>query len=221
MKKRKYTLFVPTFLILLLLTGCNGQKETKVVEVLQEDTGVVTIEGHNFTQTDMDFYTLMQKVKHELNRAKNAESLKGAALEDSNSYWESQNHQYENINAQLQNLIEIYSMSLLAKEKHFSVPDDKLEQEITSLYTKIKDHTVIQEMINEYGEENYKLNIRQYVTEKMLSDRVVSELEKTVRSENPDASEQEIKYEVITAYDELVMDHISGLEIGIHLTSSK
>ena len=208
--------------LLSVLGGCV-EKEVQPIEqegqqqpAVEEDV-VVRIEETTFTQADMAFYTLMQRVKNELNRSEDAETLQGEALNDSNAYWDGQNDLYDNVNVQLQNLIEIHAMSLLAKEKNYFVPEDKLDQEVLEFNKGIEHHVVIQDMIQQYGEEDYHLDLRGYMRERMLRDRVAADIEKTVLEELPDAEEQELRYEVNTRYDELAMEQISSLDRQIFL----
>ena len=208
--------------LLSVLGGCV-EKEVQPIEqegqqqpAVEEDV-VVRIEETTFTQADMAFYTLMQRVKNELNRSDDAETLQGEALNDSNAYWDGQNDLYDNVNVQLQNLIEIHAMSLLAKEKNYFVPEDKLDQEVLEFNKGIEHHVVIQDMIQQYGEEDYHLDLRGYMRERMLRDRVAADIEKTVLEELPDAEEQELRYEVNTRYDELAMEQISSLDRQIFL----
>lgn len=220
MKNYTCILFI-VLLSIFILQGCAGEAEgTRNVSndrAVEASDVVVTIEGRDFTTEDMKFYTLMQKVKNELNRIGDAEGLNGEKLDESNAYWEAQNLQYDNINVQLQNMIEIYAMSLLGKEKNYFVPVEKLEKEIEDFNSAIASNELIQGMIQQFGEKNYMLGIRDYTEERMLRDRVADEINKMVREENPNAIEQEVKFLMNNAYDELYEDHVSQLELVIHL----
>lgn len=208
--------------LLFVLGGC-AEKEVQPIEQEEQqqpavdEDAVVRIEETTFTQADMAFYTLMQRVKNELNRSEDAETLQGEALNDSNAYWDGQNDLYDNVNVQLQNLIEIHAMSLLAEEKNYFVPDDKLDQEVLEFNKGIEHHVIIQDMIQQYGEEDYHLDLRGYMRERMLRDRIAADIEKTVLEELPDAEGQELRYEVNTRYDELAMEQISSLDRQIFL----
>ena len=213
-------------LIIALLSVLGGCAEKEVQPIEQEEQqqqpavdedAVVRIGETTFTQADMAFYTLMQRVKNELNRSTDAETLQGEALSDSDAYWDGQNDLYDNVNVQLHNLIEIHAMALLAEEKNYFVPDDKLDKEVLDFTKGIEDHLVIQEMIQQYGEEDYQLDLRGYMRERMLRDRVATDIEKTVLEELPDAEEQELRYEVNTRFDELAMEQISSLDREIYL----
>ena len=208
-------------LLLLLLGVCAESKDPQVKKSKPElsagTENVVKIEGTTFTRDDMEFYALMQKTKNELNRATDAEGLQGQALSASDAYWDAQNKMFDNVNVKLQNLIEIHAMSLLAEEKNYFVPYEELGLKVTEYYEIIEDNAAIQEMIKQYGEENHDLNVEAYMRESMLRDRVAADIEKTVLDELPDVTEQEIRYEVNTRYDELSMDQISGLEMKIYI----
>ncbi|AOV06270.1 hypothetical protein [Sporosarcina ureilytica] len=213
------------FIILILigtLFGCVIKDESIVEDHLNEAVKaesdyIVAIEGHQFFEKDMDFYTFMQKVKNEVNRVNDAESLTGKELEESNQFWEAQNKQYDNINVQLQKMIEIHTMSLLAKEKNYFIPVDKLEAEVKRFNALIAEMPTVQEMIQRYGEKNYKSNIRLYMEESMMRDRIIDDIEKEVWEKKPDASDQEIKFLAKEYYEELYQDHLSQLELEINV----
>lgn len=204
------------------LFGCVEKEES----IIQDDSNdavetksdyIVSIEGHQFFENDMDFYTFMQKLKNEVNRINDAEGLIGKELEDNDQFWEAQNKQYDNINVQLQKMIDMHAMSLLAKEKNYFIPVEKLEAEVKRFNAVIADLPTVQEMIQQYGEKNYKSNIRLYLEESMLRDRIIGDIEKEVGEKNPDASNQEINFLVKEFYEELYQDHLSQLELHINV----
>lgn len=224
MKTKRYLLAMMIAGILMIFFGCAEKnssltKKTDTEPVSQVETGdaVVTIEGTTLTYDDMEFYTFIQKLKNESNRIADAKHLQGEDLEKSEAYWNTQNEHYEKTNAQLQHMIEIHSMSLLAEEKNYFVPDDQLNEAIEELKLVIESNEVLKKMLNDYGEKNFRLSIPNYMRESLLRDRIVNDIEKTVLDEIPNASEQELKYEVNTRYDDLAMEQLSSLEMKIHL----
>ena len=219
---RKYKQVFAAVTLTIILSGCSGNEEAIVEKhsndvVANETDYIVTIENHGFLKEDMEFYTLMQKVKNEVDRVNDAEDLTGKELDESNNFWEAQNKQYDNINAQLQNMIEIHAMSLLAKEKNYYIPMEKLDAEVERLNAVIDTVPTLQKMIQRYGEKNYKVNIRGYMEERMLRDRIAADIKKTVREENPQADEQEIRFLIKDHYDDLYQDQVSQLELVINL----
>src|SRR5699024_2449624 len=122
------------FLLLLsfsLLIGCstNAQSNTEQNDgeeaqseqqtELQTDEDVVTIEDKTFTGDDLDFYTTMNQLKLVV-------QIESAEDDNTVAYIEEQRTYYENINVNLHSMIELYAMSLLAEEKNYFVPDEKL-----------------------------------------------------------------------------------------------
>src|SRR5699024_5258531 len=77
-------------------TEANSSSEDN--EETSDDDSVVTIDGDDMTYDDLEFYTLMDKIKIELNRAEDKKSLSGDELNDKNAYWDEQIAQYENVN---------------------------------------------------------------------------------------------------------------------------
>src|SRR5690625_6706677 len=57
--------------------------------------------------------------------------------DDTIAYLEEQRTYYDNINVNLQSMIELYAMSLLAEEKNYFVPEDKLQTAIKKYNEKV------------------------------------------------------------------------------------
>ncbi len=216
---RKEKLIAVLIVFLLIITGCSKEDvaDSSSGLVNDESETIVKIEAREFVAEDMEFYTFMQKVKNEINRIADAEGLEGQALEETNKFWAKENERYDHVNTQLQNMIEMYAMSLLAKEKNYFIPMEKLDKELADFNAIVARHTSIQEMIEAYGEKEYKLNSRSYTEESMLRKRIVKDLDEEIREANPNASEQEIKYLISNAYDDLYEDHVSQLNVEINL----
>lgn len=206
MKNRKWLWLTLSglLLVIFLLASCASDgnsnkavdKEVKnqaAGEYNQEEgsESIVTIDGEDMTRDDLAFYTLMDKIKIELNRAEDENNLSGEELADKNAYWDEQLAQYENINIGLQSMIEIKSMSLLAQEKNYFVPDEKLEAKIEDFDKQTKGNKAVTQLIQEYGEKAYYYQLREFVRESTLRDRVAKDLSEDIAEENPDASEIE------------------------------
>ncbi|WP_262175748.1 hypothetical protein [Saccharococcus sp. Marseille-Q5394] len=220
MKKKR--LMIVTLLSMLVLSACADKSETpeqsgtETVETTKSED-VAKIEGTTFAMKDMEFYSLMQVIDMELTKARKAENLEGKALEQSNAYWDEEIARFENPNIQLQKLIEIHAMSLIGKEKHYYIHPDKLERKIADFKDAIAGNAEIQAMLKEFGKDEVNGRLHVYFEKVMLVDRIVTEIEKNIRAEIPEASNQEIAYEVSKRYEELYMDQVSGLEREIYL----
>src|SRR5690625_1494754 len=115
MKSRIVFLLVLSFFLISCSTSAETNTETNEVEQSEEtnDSRVVTIQEKTFEMDDLDFYTLMNRLKIalQMDETKNDEEI---------SYLKEQVTYYENINVNLQSLIELYAMSLLAEGKIIS-----------------------------------------------------------------------------------------------------
>ena len=213
------------FLLLLsfsLLIGCstNAQSNTEQNDgeeaqseqqtELQTDEDVVTIEDKTFTGDDLDFYTTMNQLKLVV-------QIESAEDDNTVAYIEEQRTYYENINVNLHSMIELYAMSLLAEEKNYFVPDEKLLAAVEDFNDNIQEVNEAVNLIDEYGEQKYNRQIEEYIRQTMLRDRVAQELEEELIEENPEALEEEINYLLEDKYDDLLMDQMSTLEMDIHL----
>jgi len=196
-------------------TEANSSSEDN--EETSDDDSVVTIDGDDMTYDDLEFYTLMDKIKIELNRAEDKKSLSGDELNDKNAYWDEQIAQYENVNIGLQSMIEIKSMSLLAEEKNYFVPDEKLDKKVDDFEQKTDGNEAVEQLITEYGEEDYQYHLREYVRQSSLRDRVAEDLSDDIAEENPDASELERNFLLNDEFEDLFVDQLASLEVTIHL----
>jgi len=213
------------FLLLLsfsLLIGCstNAQSNTEQNDgeeaqseqqtELQSDEDVVTIEDKTFTGDDLDFYTTMNQLKLVV-------QIESAEDDNTVAYIEEQRTYYENINVNLHSMIELYAMSLLAEEKNYFVPDEKLLAAVDDFNDNIQEVDEAVDLIDEYGKQKYNRQIEEYIRQTMLRDRVAQELEEELIEETPEALEEEINYLLEDKYDDLLMDQMSTLEMDIHL----
>lgn len=217
----KKTLKRLTFILIissLLLGGCTTPSEGSNEEVVEEsekkeiasDSKVVTINGKTFNEDDLEFYTLINKVKIQLQVAESND-------EDQRTYYEEQLEYYDNINVNLQSLIELYAMSLLAEEKNYFVPDEKLQDAVKKFNEQVENNEASISLIESYGREKYNRNIQEYVRQTILRDRIAKELEEEVLEEKPDAEEAEISYFLEDKFEQLYAAQIATLDMEIHL----
>src|SRR5690625_2137133 len=159
---------------------------------------------------DLEFYTLMNRLKITLQMdvTKNDEEF---------SYLKEKVTYYENINVNLQSLIELYAMSLLAEEKNYFVPDEKLRDAVEDYNEQVAGNEEATEPVDSFGREKYNRNIEEYIRETILRDRIAGELEAELQEENPEAEEKEINYLLEKKFEDLYMDQLSTLEMEIHL----
>jgi hypothetical protein len=209
-----------SIVIVLFLAGCSDNRRDATVEPLPEkeqsaeSEKVIEMEGTTFNKKEMEFYALMQKIFIERNRS---EDLKANPEDEINTYWDSQAAQYDNINVQLQSLIEVHAMALLAKEKNFFVPPEETDEAVEDIRKQISINPEIQKLVENFGNDEFDIEISPYMEEYLLKQRVMTEIEKDVRSTRPDVSEQEISYESNAMYDELYEDQVKSMELKFHI----
>lgn len=205
---------------ILLLAGCSDTQQDKVEETIPsekhytESEDVIKIEDKVFNKKEMEFYALMQKIVIEQKRN---EDLKGNDEDKVNSYWDTQAAQYDNFNVQLQTLIEVHTMALLAKEKSYFIPPEVTEAAVKDIREQVSTNPKIEQLVESFGKDEFNTEIFPYMQEFLLKQRVRDEIEKDVRSTRVEASEQEISYESNTMYDDLYEDHVSGLELEFYV----
>lgn len=232
MKKNYPFIFILVLITMLIISGCAKEEQEKKDKTSNEETTenevskqktddkkdveVVTINDSILYEEDLEFYTLVEKIKIELSRSSDKKSLSKEDFEDKNLYWDEQLETLENINVQLNNLIEIYTMSLLAEEKHYFIPDEDLNESVDNFIKKVKKDNSANKLIDTYGEKKFKRNMNEYMRQSMLRDRVAEDLEKELKKEKPKATEPEINFELHKDFEELYMDQLKSLKIKIH-----
>src|SRR5690625_2068647 len=163
-----------------------------------------------FDKEDISFYNVMNKIKLIL-------QIDVAEGDDKIAYLEEQRTYYDNINVNLQSMIELYAMSLLAEEKSYFVPEDKLQTAIKEYNEKVSNVAEANKLIEEYGQEKYNRNIEEYIRQTILRDRIAKELEEELMEENPDVGKEEINYLLEDKFEDLLMAQIASLDMNIHL----
>src|SRR5699024_1820594 len=138
-------------------------------------------------------------------------------LNDKMVYWDEQLAQYDNINIGLQSMIEIIAMSLLAEEKNYFVPDEKLTTKVEEFEQQIEGNKAVEQLIQDYGEKDYQHHLREYIRQSTLRDRVAHELGDEIAEENPDATDIERNFLLNEKFEELFIDQLASLEVEIQL----
>ncbi|MDQ0215621.1 hypothetical protein J2S13_002039 [Oikeobacillus pervagus] len=221
-----------SLLLILFLVGCSSgksdvtdQKEQTTTDEqtkqsqskLSENTKIITINGNDFLDKDLEFYTLMNKMMVELKRSEDIESLEVEKVADRNAYWDEQLESYDNINVNLQSLIELNAMALLGEEKNYYIPDDIITKEEKILSEQIENRKETKALLEAYGKKKYDDSVREYLRVTMLRDRVANELEEKIKKENEGKTDKEVNYKLNQSYEDLYMDQLSTLDVKIHL----
>lgn len=210
-------------LLALFLIGCTSNAATEDTEQASADETaetaeteqtadgkVVTIQDKTFDDDDLEFYTLMNKLKLIL-------EMNEAESDDQTEYLEEQQTYYDNVNVNLQSMIELYAMSLLAEEKNYFVPDEKLQKLVKEFKEKVEKVEEATALIETFGEKKFNRNIEEYIRQTTLRDRIAGELKEEIEEENPDAIKDEILYMLEEKFEDLLMDQIYSLEMDIHI----
>lgn|GEM_PF-2714029 len=231
--KNKWMMLSLGLSILLVLAACSSahvddvqdgkdieqnedREEGEKASNAQNDA-VVMIEDHIFDEADLAFYTFIEKVKIEIDRADELLELTGEKATERQAYWDEQLNYLDNVNVQLQNMIELYAMRLLAEEKHYDVPVEKLNTAIDEFKEKAMDIDTVQDMILEYGEKKFNRNIQDYMRSALLRDRVVNDLMEVLKEENPGMDDAEIDYLLEQRYEELFIEQMNDLELEMYI----
>lgn len=214
--------------VILVLSACNNVTDEEPIEEEAADgasssemedanSAGILIEGINYDETDVKFFSFIEELKIETGRHEDAQNLNGEALEERNRFWDDQLQLYENTNVQIQNLIEIVSMAMLAEEKNYFIPDDKLQRELDKWNERVAGVEKAEQLIRDIDEGTYKRKLQEYIRLSLLRDRVVEDLEEELQEENPDWEANEMNYALAQMYDDLYMDQLSSIQIDINI----
>src|SRR5690625_2713831 len=103
---------ISLLLVVGFLAGCQDNANTENTEKTAEKpanndiTKVVTIDDQTLEKEDLDFHMLLNKIRYILK----------AEQEEAPSDFDEQLAYYDNINVNLQSMIELHAMTLLAEE---------------------------------------------------------------------------------------------------------
>ena len=227
----KKMLAVSIIAMVLVLSACNNAVEEEGDAEMEEgasaemsspekeeanDTGIL-IEGTNYDEADIEYFTLIEELKIEMGRDEEEQQLSNEKMAERNNFWDEQIQLYENKNVQIQNLIEIVSMALLAEEKNYFIPEEKLQNELETWNERVAGVEKAEALIEDTDEGMYKRKLQEYIRLSLLHDRVVEDLEEELQEENPEWEQQEMNYALGQMYDDLYMDQINSIQIEINL----
>lgn len=212
-------------IIVMLLSSCSSgepkdestNEQSGSVKELKSSDEMVTINEKVFTKDDLDFYTLMSKVDVELKRHLDKETFTGEKLKDRMEYWDEQLKLYENVNVNLQKLIEIHSMALLAEEKGYYIAEKDLEKKMKDFENRIGEVEEASQFIKEYGQEKYNGYLKEYVRKSMLQEKVIDDLLTDIKKEHAETPEDEINYLLEQKYEDLYIDQVKSLDIKMNM----
>src|SRR5690625_1447556 len=227
----KKMLAVSIIAMVLVLSACNNAVEEEGDAEMEEgasaemsspekeeanDTGIL-IEGTNYDEADIEYFTLIEELKIEMGRDEEEQQLSNEKMAERNNFWDEQIQLYENKNVQIQNLIEIVSMALLAEEKNYFIPEEKLQNELETWNERVAGVEKAEALIEDTDEGMYKRKLQEYIRLSLLHDRVVEDLEEELQEENSEWEQQEMNYALGQMYDDLYMDQINSIQIEINL----
>jgi hypothetical protein len=216
---------------LLVLSACNSsideeqgnaamedetQEESTSEREEQKNTGIL-IEGTNYDETDIAYFTLIEELKIEMGRDEEEQQFSSGEMAERNRFWDDQLQFFENQNVQIQNLVEIVSMGLLAEEKNYFIPEEKLQNELEKWNERVAGVEKAEQLIQNRDEGTYKRKLQEYIRLSLLRDRVVEDLEEELQEENPKWEANEMNYALGQMYDDLYMDQINSIQIEINL----
>jgi hypothetical protein len=194
----------------------DGKEFEKVLEYeVQETSGVATINGDWITEEDLEFYRFINELHIAISREKDKSKYEGEELQSALAYWDGQEKLIQDQNQLLTQIIRLRSMALLGEEKGYIATNEEVQKEIAHIRKQYEEYDVAQNMIKEYGEEQFWDKEQKQYELIVLSQKVQNDLIAQVRKENPDVNEQEILYLAQKQYEELLVSQVNSLKIEI------
>lgn len=181
-------------------SGDDKQQEVK----LNKDE-VLKINERTFKKQDIEFLRNIQKAQIDV-----------AAKEDTSgdaSFYKQKIKDQDSENLQLQNQVELEAIALLGKEKGYEIDKSDLKKEVASFKKKHQSSEYYKEAEKLFEEEQFYQSLERYVHDQMMRDRVIEEIKKIKKADNPKLKGQELDFEVRQYFDDLYKDAVNDLTI--------
>lgn len=194
----------------------EGDTIEKVMEYeVKEPDGVATINGEWVTNEDIEFYRFINELHIAINREQAKEQYKGEELDGVLANLDDQEQAVQDQNTLLTQIIRLRSVAMLGLEKGHEATADEVSEAIKSVREQYGQSEVAQNLIKDYGEDQFWDTQEKQYELIVLSQKVQTDLINKVKEENPDVNEQEVLYQAQKQYEELLVSQVNSLNIVI------
>lgn len=166
---------------------------------------VLKINERTFKKQDIEFLRNIQKAQIDV-----------AAKDDTTGdaiFYKQKIKDQDSENLLLQNQVELEAIALLGKEKGYEIDKSDLKKEVVLFKKKHHSSEYYKEAEKLFEEEQFYQSLEKYVHDQMMRDRVIEEIKKIKKADNPKLKGQELDFEVRQYFDDLYKDAVNDLTI--------
>lgn len=181
-----------------------ASEQPKQVKLAKDE--VLKINDNTFTKKDIEFLRLIQKAQIDV-AAKNDKS-------DDQSFYKEKLKEQDSENYQLQNKVELEAIALLGKEKGYEINKQDLQKETKKFKDKYSKSEYYKKAEALFDDSKFEQSLEKYTHDKMMRIRVIEEIKKIKKADNPKLAGKELDFEVRQYFDDLYKDTVNDLSIA-------
>lgn len=166
---------------------------------------VLKINDQTFNKEDIEFLRNMQKAQIEVAAKKD----KSGDL----SFYEDKIKDQDSENLQLQNQVELEAIALLGKEKGYAIDKAKLKTDVAAFKKIYGSSKYFEEAEKLMDQKAFDQLLEKYVHDQSMRKRVIEEIKKIKKADNPKLKGKELDFEVRQYFDDLYKDTVNDLTI--------
>ncbi|WP_414049221.1 hypothetical protein [Macrococcus animalis] len=166
---------------------------------------VLKINDKTFKKQDIAFLRNMQKAQIEVTAKKD----KSGDL----SFYKDKIKDQDSENLQLQNQVELEAIALLGKEKGYAIDKAKLKEDVAAFKKKYASSKYFEEAEKLMDQKDFDQLLEKYVHDQSMRKRVIEEIKKIKKADNPKLKGKELDFEVRQYFDDLYKDAVNDLTI--------
>lgn len=194
----------------------GDQKSEEVMDyTIKKPAGVASINGNWIKQTELNFYSLSNKLDIAMKRDEAKKKYSGKQLQDELSFLDSQEKSTSDRNQLLTQIIRLKAVALLAVEKGYHPSDEEINQALEKVKEQFGQSKSAKELIQQYGEKKFWTMEKEQCKENVLVTKVQQDVIAQVKKDNPKANDQEVQYDADQNFEDLLVSQMSSLTIQI------
>ncbi|HJV44474.1 MAG TPA: hypothetical protein VJ824_01980 [Bacillota bacterium] len=208
--------------LLLLTFGCSSTPKATTsnttgaavsATTANSSTVVATVGDKDITDQDLEFYKLLNQIQMEILKEEGQKQNKVSVADEQVKNLEKQNNDK---NTLLTQAIRLQAMSLLAKEKGYSVDQAAVQKDLDDVKKTYDGYAQAKVIIDKYGADKFWAKEKEQYELISLVKKVQNDMKEKAKKENPNQPDKEIEFQTQKNYEELLQSQISSLKVKIN-----
>ncbi|MGD8190503.1 hypothetical protein ACQCN2_11005 [Brevibacillus ginsengisoli] len=219
MRKMIVRLAVVSLVGLSLLTGCtplqgnqNSTSQSAASQQVKSDV-IATVNNEQITAKDLEFFKQTNLIQLEIKKEELKKKYHGDELKRELEYLDTNIKGATDNNTVLTQSIRLIGISLLAKEKGYSVSEKDVQQEMTKQKNLYQSQPNVAKIMEDFGEADFWKHEEKRQEQLYLAAKVQKDMIEQTKKENPKASEKQIAYDAEKKYEDLLVSQMGTLKI--------